>query len=174
MQDPGEILRLRWLDLHENILTINAPVKRHLPGQASISNKLVGMLNSLPKTSDRIFPTNYEAMRLCFDSVRKRAAIRLQNPRLRAIAFKSFRHWGGTMLAHYTNGNVLTIKKALRHRNIQSTMKYISLLQFKDDDWDVATATTVEEIKHLASLGYQKFDEIQSIHVFRKPKKFTV
>jgi EAL domain-containing protein (putative c-di-GMP-specific phosphodiesterase class I) len=34
----------------------------------------------------------------------------------------------------------------------------------------VVTATGVEEIKHLASLGYQKFDQFQGIHVFRKPK----
>jgi hypothetical protein len=37
-----------------------------------------------------------------------------------------------------------------------------------------ATATSVEEIKHVASLGYQKFDEFQGVHVFRKPKKFAV
>jgi len=54
------------------------------------------------------------------------------------------------MLAHYTNGNVLTVKKALRHRAIQSTMKYIGMLQFKDDDHEVATATNVDEIKQLA------------------------
>jgi hypothetical protein len=78
------------------------------------------------------------------------------------------------MLAHYTNGNVLTVKKALRHRAIQSTMKYIGMLQFKDDDWDVATATTIDEVKQLASLGYQKYDELQGIHVFRRPKKFAV
>jgi len=65
-------------------------------------------------------------------------------------------------------------EKALRHRVIQSTMKYIGLLEFKDDDWEVPTATTVEEIKHLASLGYQKFDEFQSVHVLRKPQKFVV
>jgi len=77
------------------------------------------------------------------------------------------------MLAHYTNGNVLTIKKALRHRAIQSTMKYIGTLQFKDDDFEVATGTTVEEIKQLAQAGFQKFDEVNGIHIFRKPKKFV-
>jgi integrase/predicted RNA-binding Zn-ribbon protein involved in translation (DUF1610 family) len=171
--DPTEILRLKWIDLHENILTINAPVKRHLPGQVKISDKLVAMLNSLPRKSERIFPTSYPNMRMCFNPIRNKAAIRLQNPRPRAITFKSFRHWGGTMLAHYTNGNVLAVKKALRHRAIQSTMKYIGILQFKDDDYEVATATTVEEIKQLAQVGFQKFDELNGIHVFRKPKKFS-
>jgi hypothetical protein len=53
-------------------------------------------------------------------------------------------------------------------------MKYIGLLQFKDDDWEVPTATSLEEVKHLASLGYQKFDKFQGVHIFRKPKKFVV
>ena len=171
--DPGEILRLKWIDLHGNILTINAPVKRHLPRQATISSKLQSMLNSLPKTSERIFPTSYAMMRQCFIPVRNKAAIRLENPRLRAITFKNFRH-PRTMLAHYTNGNVLTVKKALRHRAIQSTMKYIGMLQFKDDDHEVATATNVDEIKQLAQAGFQKFDELNGIHVFRKPKRFSV
>jgi len=171
--DPGEILGLKWIDFHENILTINAPVKRHLPGQATISNKLVSMLNALPRKSERIFPTSYPMMRQCFVPVRNRAATRLQNPRLRAITFKSYRHWGGTMLAHYTNGNVMTVKKALRHRSVLSTMKYIGMLQFKDDDFEVATATTVEEIKQLAQAGFQKFDELNGMHIFRKPKRFS-
>jgi integrase len=110
---------------------------------------------------------------MCFNPVRNKAAVRLQNPRLRAITFKSFRHWGGTMLAHYTNGNVMTVKKALRHRSVLSTMKYIGLLQFKDEDYEVATATTVDEIKQLAQAGFQKFDELNGIHVFRKPEKFS-
>lgn len=52
-------------------------------------------------------------------------------------------------------------------------MKYIHMLNFKDDEYDVATATTVEEIKHLAEAGFQKFDEINRIHIFRHPKRFN-
>jgi len=52
-------------------------------------------------------------------------------------------------------------------------MKYIGMLQFKDDDFEVATATTAEEIKQLAQAGFQKFDELNGMHVFRKPKRFS-
>jgi hypothetical protein len=90
-----------------------------------------------------------------------------------AITLKGFRHWGGTILAHYTKGNALTVKKALRHRAVQSTMKYIGMLEFKDDDYEVATATTVDEIKHLAQAGFQKYDELNGMHIFRKPKRFS-
>jgi len=51
-------------------------------------------------------------------------------------------------------------------------MKYIHMIKFKDEDYEVATATTVEEIKQLASAGFEKFDEMNSIHIFRRPKKF--
>ncbi len=77
------------------------------------------------------------------------------------------------MIAHYTNGNVLAVKKLLRHKRIENTMKYIHMIHFKDDEFDVATATTVEEAKQLAAVGFEKFDEVQGIHVYRKPKRFN-
>jgi hypothetical protein len=70
------------------------------------------------------------------------------------------------------SGNVLTVKKLLRHKRIENTMKYIHMIEFKDDEFDVAAATTVEEVKQLASAGFEKFDEINGIHVFRRPKRF--
>ena len=51
--------------------------------------------------------------------------------------------------------------------------KYIHMLNFKDDEFDVATATTVEEIKQLATAGFEKFDEYNNIHIFRRPKRFN-
>lgn len=48
--DPGEAVRLRWIDIRENVITINQPVKGHNPRQLKVSNKLIAMLNALPKT----------------------------------------------------------------------------------------------------------------------------
>ena len=79
------------------------------------------------------------------------------------------------MLAHYTNGNVLTIKRMLRHKNIQNTMKYIHTIEFKDEDFEETTASTVEEIRQLGKAGWIKYDEIAvngtQIHFYRKPKR---
>ena len=41
-------------------------------------------------------------------------------------------------------------------------------------NYDVDTATTVEEIKHYAEQGFQKFDEIDGVHVCRRPKKYLL
>jgi len=173
--DPGEALRLRWIDKNDKarIITINHPVKGHNPRQLEVSSKLIAMLNALPKKSKLIFPTTYQSMRTCFGLVRKRASQTLQNPRLLEISFRTFRHWGGTMIAHYTHGNVLTVQRLLGHKRIESTMKYIHMVHFKDDEFDVATATTVEEIKQLATAGFEKIDEIKGVHVFRRPKRFA-
>ena len=79
------------------------------------------------------------------------AAAKFQNPVLLSISFKSYRHWGGSMLAHITNGNVLVIKKMLRHKSIANTMKYIHTIEFKEEDYEETTATTPEEIRQLES-----------------------
>jgi integrase/transposase-like protein len=172
--DPGEALRLRWIDISGNVITINRPVKGHNPRQLKVSNKLLAMLNTLPKTSEQIFPTAYSSMYGCFERVRKRAARILQNPRLLKIHFTTFRHWGGTMIAHYTHGNVLTVKRLLGHKRIQNTMKYIHMIHFKDDEFEVATASTIEEAKKIITAGFEYVTEMRGIKLFRKPKRFGV
>ena len=58
------------------------------------------------------------------------------------------------MIAHYTNGNLLTVKKLLYHKWIETTMKYIGLVNFKDDEFQATTATTVDETKQVLSAGF--------------------
>ena len=171
--DPGEALRLKWKDITNNVVTINEPVKGHNPRQLEISSRLVAMLDSLPRISDRIFPTSYRVMFCCYDLVRKRAAEVQKNPRLLSIELRTFRHWGGTMIAHYTNGNVLTVKKLLGHKRIENTMKYISMIHFKNDEFEVATATTVDEAKSVLSAGFDFVAEKNGIMLFRRPKRFS-
>jgi integrase len=170
--DPEEALRLRWIDVSDNIITINKPVKRHNPRQLEVSSKLIAMLNALPKTSDRIFPTTYRNVVSTFLALRKRTAKNLQNPRLNSIKLTTFRHWGATMTYHYTK-DILLVQKLLGHKNIKNTLKYTQLVHFKNDEYDVATATSVDEAKQLAATGFEKFDELQGIHIFRKPKRFS-
>jgi len=72
-----------------------------------------------------------------------------------SIEPRSFRHWGGTMLAHYTNGNVIKVKEKLGHKSILSTMKYIRMIHFEENEFEVAAATTVEEAKQILSAGFR-------------------
>lgn len=166
--DPGEALKLRWTDPSSNVITVNKAVKGRLPRQLEVSSKLLSMLNSLPKTSERIFPTTYGVMFCCLNRVRKRATELQKNPRLLSIELRTFRNWGGTMIAHYTNGNVLTVQKLLGHKNIENTMKYIGMINFKDDEFEVTTATTVDEAKQILSAGFDYVTEKNGIMLFRR------
>jgi integrase len=174
--DPGEILRLEWLDLKENVLSINHPVKGHLPGKYELTPRLVAMLNALPRKDKRVFPMTYSCASDSLKKLRKRAATTFQKPVLLSISFKSYRHWGGSMLAHITNGNVLVIKRMLRHKSIQNTMKYIHTIEFKEEDFQETVATTPDEIRQLGKAGWAKYDEITvngtQMHFYRKPKRF--
>jgi len=71
------------------------------------------------------------------------------------------------------NGNILLVKKLLGHKRIENTMKYTQLIQFKDDEFDVATATNVEEAKQHLAAGFDYVTEKNQIMLFRKPKRFT-
>ncbi len=174
--DPGEALKIRRKDVSGNIVTINFPVKGHLPRQLEVSNKLIAMLNALPRKSERFFPTSYSVMWNCYSKMRKRAAEIQKNPRLLQIELRTFRHWGGTMLAYYSNGNVLLVKKLLGHKRVESSMKYIGMLVFKDYDFEETVATTPEEVRKLGKAGWAKYDEMTvngtSMHFYRKPKRF--
>jgi integrase len=175
--DPGEALGLRWIDISGNTVTINRPVKGHNPRQLPISNKLIAMLNELPKTSERIFPVTYASLFTCYDKVRKRTAALQKNPRILSIELRSFRHWGGSMMAFY-NVNVLTIKKLLGHKRIENTMKYIWLMpNVKDSEFEIVTAVTDEDIKKAGAAGFTKYDERcmgeTVISYYRRPKRFS-
>ena len=172
--DPSEALRIRWIDISGNTITINYPVKGHRPRKLEVSQRLLLMLNNLPKTSERVFPVSYQTMASTYWRTRQRIAHRLQNPRLLKIAFNTFRHWGGTTIAYHTNGNVLTVMKLLGHKSVQNSMKYIGMINFRDDEYEVTTATTVDEAKAVLTAGFNYVTEKNGIMLFRKPKRYKV
>jgi hypothetical protein len=76
-----------------------------------------------------------------------------------SIELRTFQPWGGTMIAYYTNGNVLTVKKLLGHKRIDNTMKYIGMVHFKGNEFEVTSATTVEKVKQILSAGFDYVTE---------------
>ena len=62
------------------------------------------------------------------------------------------------------------MKKLLGYKRIENTMKYIGMIHFKDDEFDVTTATTVEEAKQVLSAGFEYVTEKDGIMLFRSQK----
>ncbi|MEM3668485.1 MAG: site-specific integrase [Candidatus Bathyarchaeia archaeon] len=168
----GEALKLQWKDLDTKTDTIilNSTEKHGVCRVIKISTELMAMLNSLPKTSDRIFGYRHlSSWEGSFSLQRRKAAVKLQNPRLLQIHFHTFRHWKATMEYAKTK-DILHVMKTLGHRNLQTTLIYTQLVNFETNEYHSATAKTVEEAKQLVEAGFEYVCEIDNVQLFRKRK----
>lgn len=171
--DPTEALQIRRQNKVGNVVTTNFPVKCHLPRQIEVSDKLVSLLESLPQKTEHFFPCTYGFLYSCYHRVRQRVAELQKKPRLLQVELQSFRPWGGTMLANYTNGNVLTVKKLLGHKRVENRMKYIGMIHFKDDEFEVTSTNTIEEDKQTMIARFQYVTERGEIKLWRRPKRLS-
>ena len=177
--DPGEVLRIKYLDVDTNnkAISIRYPVKNHLPRTLNVSNRLLAMIEALPKKDDRVFPISYANILRRYVLMRTKTAEIHQNPRLLAVDFTAFRTWAGTMIAYHTNGNVLIVKKLLGHKQVKNTMKYIGRIEFKDNDFETTSVSTVEDVLRLGSQGWVEYAVVKinnvEYHCFKKPKRFN-
>ena len=170
----SELVKLKWLNLTPQSKTLNiTPSKNSNPRILPISDKLINMLNQLPKNRETIFSQNIDGHRDHFSTQRRTAANKLQNPRLLAITFHPLRHWKATMEYHKTK-DILHVKYVLGHKNIANTMIYINIEQAlfteQNDEYTCKAAKTPDECMKLAESGFTKFDEIDGIHLYRKRK----
>lgn len=79
----GEAWQLKWtdIDFERNVIRLNLPEKGSKARIFNVSSKLTGMLNRLPKKSEKIFGyLKLEYKKANFRTTRKRIATRLQNP----------------------------------------------------------------------------------------------
>jgi integrase len=167
----GEAWKLKWTDIDYVNATISiTPEKRSHARMFKVSNKLLAMLNTLPKKSDKIFGT-YElrGYRSSFTRQRKRTAIKLQNPRINQITFHTFRHWKATMEYHRTK-DILYVMRLLGHKNIKNTLIYTQLVTFENDDFVCKVATNTKEAKELIEAGFDFVCKIENESLFRKRK----
>ena len=171
----GEALRLKWadIDFERHLITLNAPEKRGNPRVFNISSKLIGMLNILPKKSDRVFNCRFTSMKGNFIVAKKRLAKKLGNPRLRRITYHTLRHWKATMTYHKTKDS-LYVKEMLGHKSLNTTLLYIqldkALFSGGRDEFHVKVAEKPEEIKELLEVGFEYVCKKDGLMFFRKRK----
>ena len=132
------------------------------------------MLNTLPKTSQRIFgDSTTSSKKSTFFQTRKTLARKLQNPRLLRISLHTLRHWKATMVYHQTK-DILYVKQFLGHKKIETTLLYIQLASalFKEsiDEFHVRVASKPDEIKRLLEAGFEFVCEKADLLYFRKRK----
>jgi integrase/ribosomal protein S27AE len=166
----GEATQLKWTDIDSvdgSILV--TPEKGSNSRKIKISNKLVAMINELPKNSKLVFNANTDALRKSFQHQRRHIAHKLQNPRLLQISFHTFRHWKATMEYHKTR-DILHVMQLLGHRSIQNTLVYTRLINFKDDEYTARIAHSEQEACQLIESGFEFVCDFNGNKLFRKRK----
>ncbi len=173
----GEIWPLKWedIDFESKIVNITAE-KNSNPRVTHLSNKLLEMLQNLPRTyGDRIFsfphmPVDHFGTALSHQ--RKLIAHKIGNPRLLKIHFHTFRYWKGTMIYHETKDMYYTMQR-LGHKNIKNTLLYVQLeeaLFQGETNYISKVAKTEKEICNLIGAGFEYVTEFQETKIFRKRK----
>jgi len=135
-----------------------------------VSSNLLARLLRLQRKNDRVFGNiDLDDFRAGYGRVRRHLALKLNNPRINQIAFKSFRHFRGTMLYHQTK-DILYCKWFLGHKRIENTMIYIHLVNFEKDEFICKVATTLEEAKALIEANFEYVTDMGCHKLFRKRK----
>jgi integrase len=166
----GEASQLGWTDVDlENRSVKITPEKGSNPRILPLSNKLIDMLNALPKETTTIFSVNSDLVRRNYSKQRKSLANKLKNPRILQITFHTLRHWKATMEYHKTR-DILHVKEILGHKSLDNTMKYTQLIGFKNDEFSARIAHTEEEACEFMETGYDYVCDFGANKLFRKRK----
>ncbi|MCW4003699.1 MAG: tyrosine-type recombinase/integrase [Candidatus Bathyarchaeota archaeon] len=173
----GEIWWLNWSDIDFESKVVNiTPEKNSNPRVTHLSNKLIEMLEHLPKNyGDRVFSHPHMLIdnhTVTFQRQRKRIAHKLSNPRLLKIHFHTFRYWKGTMLYHETK-DMYYVMTRLGHKNIKNTLLYVQLEEalFQGETSYISkVAKSEKEICSLVEAGFEYVTEFEGSKIFRKRK----
>jgi integrase len=169
----GEAARLRWsdIDFERRIVRIT-PEKGSKSRILPLSNKLINMLNNLPRNSDKVWATLY-SLKSNFYKTRNSLAFKLQNPKLKQVGLHAFRHWKATIEYHKTK-DILHVQQLLGHRDLRNTLIYINLekalFQNVDDEFHVKVAHSLDEACKLLEVGFEYVTDMDGAKIFRKRK----
>jgi integrase len=170
----GEIWSLTWedVDFERNIIQINYPEKGSRARSIKVNGQTISVLSRLPRNSRFVFRSSPENKLKNFLSYfirkKKQIAPKLCNPILKAITWRSLRHFKGTMEYHKTK-DILYVKELLGHVNIQNTLVYTHLVNWDTDDFICKVAKTLDEVVNLIESGFEYVCSQQDL-LFRKRK----
>jgi integrase len=173
----GEAKRIEWIniDSEKNTITLNHPEKHSNSRMWKVTPQLIAQLNALPKNSTKIFgDSRMDTLKTSFLRLRKKQAIKLQNPRLLSIGFHTLRHWKATTLYHRTK-DPLYVRDFLGHKSMKNTEKYVNIerkmfADYGSDEWTVKVTGKQEEATTYLEQGFEWVGVKDSLIFLRKRK----
>ncbi len=104
-----------------------------------------------------------------YRNMRNHLADKLKDPSIRAIRLYDLRHYFCTKKLNDI-GNPYTVMVLMGHKKLETTQKYMHLLNLNDDEWTCTGATTAKEAMKLIEAGFQYTTTIEGIQLFKKRK----
>lgn len=174
---PGEAWSSFWIDIDLVRKTLSVtPEKGSNPRILPLSQKLVNMLEALPKTyGARVFSRPgmpLDHFRDNLNQQKTRIVQKLKSPRLQRITFKTMRHFYATLLQHRVH-DIFYVMQMLGHKNIKNTMIYVHLAEelFKgDQEYIVKVARSQKDAISFMAAGFEFHVDWNGHKLFRKRK----
>jgi integrase len=172
---PVELMRLRVKDLDLDHKTVNpTTAKNGNPRTLPISENLKAKLeehivHEKLAPNDKLFKGDSADYGKKYRALRNRLADKLKDPTIKNIRLYDLRHYFCTKKLNDI-GNPYTVMVLMGHTKLETTQRYMHLLNFNDDEWTVSGATTAKEATKLIESGFQYVTTIEGIQLFRKRK----
>jgi integrase len=173
---PIELCRLKVKDIDTEHKTVNpTTVKRGNPRTVPITANLTA------KIQERIIRKNLKPTDLLFGkmdadhyssqyrTLRNKLALKLKDPSIHTIRLYDFRHYFCTKKLNDIS-NPYTVMVLMGHKKLQTTQRYMHLLNLNDDEWTCSGATTAKEAMKLIEAGFQYVTTIEGVQLFKKRK----
>ncbi len=157
------------MDTEKHLVSINSPAKNGRPRTLRVSEKCIQILGRQPKKSEYVFGEDaVKKTRSNFDWARKHISHKTANKNLLRIHLHSFRHLFGTKLYLQTR-DIRYVQKKLDHRSITSTTVYENSDASEEvEQYSLKAVSSKEEAIKLGELGYEPFDEIDGVRLYRR------
>ena len=167
-----ERVKLKDLDLEQGIIYL--PSRKGSRGRPKkLKPQTLAMLKAHVNRGDfkfdsPIFPSGKQ-MGNGFRRQRNKSAKKIQDQTIRTIRLNDLRHYHATML-YLKAKDIVHCQQEIGHRRLASTLKYVHLINFKDDEWISKVASTVEEACGLIKQGFDYVTDMDTLKIFKKRK----
>jgi len=166
-------LKVKDIDLETGVVNI-ATAKFGIGRTLKLKPQTLAMLKAwvLKKKlglNDSVFPIKSSSISENYRVLRNRLAEKLQDVSFKTMRLYDFRHWQASMTYHKTK-DLFYVKSFLGHRDLRSTLRYVQLVDFGNEEYTCKVAKTLGEATSLLEAGFDYVTDMDSVKIFRKRK----
>ncbi|MGA2769000.1 MAG: tyrosine-type recombinase/integrase [Candidatus Bathyarchaeia archaeon] len=119
--------------------------------------------------NDKLFKGDPEDYGKYYRAMRNKLVKDLKDPSIHTIRLYDFRHYFCSKQLNDTKDPYFVVVQ-MGHKKLETTQKYMHLLNLNEDEWTCSGATTAKEATQLIEAGFQYITTIEGIQLFKKRK----